>query len=260
MDGKLLRIVKGSNVKKLFTLAACAIAVSAALPAGNAWAGPAATGTVKIQWNITAVASLTLEGNYTNTGAGGSDNLTPLTVAGGGNCGAGGAGGAGNGSTALTLDFGAITPSASNPTVCVGLNAAEAQVNTNDTSGVTIQEALTTAPAQAGASICGVAIKSNAPVAWAGAGVSSSNYTAAKGTDTTDTTAANWSGSTCAGLQYSAATVNAQAIPAAATTVFNTSDNTTNPAFFGEDYAVIVPANAAKGADSGTVTYSVITN
>lgn len=246
-------------MKKLFTLAVGLVAISATLP--PAVASAATTGTVKIQWNVTAVASLTLQGNYTNTGAGGSDNLTPLTVPGGGNCAGGGAAGAGNGSTALTLDFGAITPSATNPTVCVGLNAAEAQINTNDTSGVTVQEALTTAPAQAGAAICGVAIKSNAPVAWASSGISSSNYTAAKGTDTTDTVAANWSGSTCAGLQYSATSVNAQAVPAAATTVFNTSDNTTNPAYFGEDYAVLLPANAAKtAADSGTVTYTIVTN
>lgn len=247
-------------MKKLLTLAAALVAISAALPAPASAA--AATGTVKIQWNVTAVASLTLQGNYTNTGAGGSDNLSPLTVPGGGNCAGGGAAGAGNGSTALTLDFGAITPSATNPTVCVGLNAAEAQINTNDTSGVVIQEQLTAAPAQAGAAICGIALKSNAPVAWAASGVSSSNYTAAKGTDTTDTVAANWSGATCAGLQYSAASVNAQAVPGgAATTVFNTSDNTTNPAYFGEDFAVVLPANAGKTAsDSGTVTYTVVTN
>lgn len=249
-------------MKKLLTLAVALTAISAALPAAPASAAAAATGTVKIQWNVTAVASLTLEGNYTNTGAGGSDNLTPLTVPGAGNCAGGGAAGAGNGTQALTLDFGAITPSATTPTVCVGLNAAEAQINTNDTSGVTIQEQLTTAPAQAGAAICGIAIKSNAPVAWAAAGVSSSNYTAAKGTDTTDTTAASWSGTTCAGLQYSGASVNAQAVPGgAATTVFDTSDNTTNPSYFGEDFAVVLPANAGKTAsDSGTVTYTVVTN
>ncbi len=249
-------------MKKLLTLATALVAISACLPA-PASAAAAATGTVKIQWNISAVATMVLEGNYNNAGAGGSDNLAPLTVPGGGTCNVSpGAGGAGNGTQALTLDFGGITPSASAPTVCVGLNAAEAQINTNDTSGVVVQEQLTAAPAQAGAAICGIAIKSNAPVAWAAAGVSSSNYTAAKATDTTDTTAANWSGATCAGLQYGGSGVNAQTVPGgAATTVFDTSDNTTNPAYFGEDYAVVLPANAGKTAnDSGTVTYTVVTN
>ncbi|MGZ3498900.1 MAG: hypothetical protein ACXWNK_11400 [Vulcanimicrobiaceae bacterium] len=242
-------------MKKLLTMAALAATVAAAtLPA-------AAANTVTIKWNVAAIASLTLNGNYTNAGAGQAAALAPLTVAngGGGNCAGGGAGIVGNGTTALTLDYGAITPDATKVTGCVGLNAAEAVVNTNDTLGVQVQEALTTAPALAGVAICGVAIKNNAPAAWSAVGQTSANFTAAKATDTADTVAGNWAGATCAGLTYSAATVNAAALAAAATVV-NTSDNTTNPFYQGQDYAVLIPANASKGADQGVVTYTLITN
>lgn len=263
-DGYGLRIVKGYIVKKIISLAGAAAMLAFLLPtAPAAAAGSTATGTVTIKWNVTYLLTLTLEGDYTN--AGGNDSqagpMAPLTVPGGGTCAGGGAAVSGGNTAALTLDYGAITPSAANPTVCVGLNAAEAEVSTNDGSGVTIKESLSTAPAQAGAAICGIALESNAPVAWAASGVSSSNYTAAKATDTTDTVAANWSGTTCAGLKYSGATVNAQSVPAASTAVFETSDDTTNPANFGEDFAVLLPANAsATAGDQGVVTYTVTTN
>ncbi|HZT11336.1 MAG TPA: hypothetical protein VFA29_00900 [Candidatus Baltobacteraceae bacterium] len=243
--------------KLLIAAAALATMASATLPA--AAAPPSAT--VKIQWNIASTASIVMQGNYTNTGTGGSDNLSPLVDnnGGSGTCAGGGAGGAGNGTQALTLDFGAITPDPSQVTGCIGLNAAEAQINTNDTNGVKVQEALTTAPGNAGVSICGIAVENNGPVAWAASSTSSSNYTAAKATDTADATGKTWAGSTCAGLTYNGVGVNAVAEAAAAATTFWTSDNTTNPSYFGEDYAVLIPANAPKVAsDSGTITYTVL--
>lgn len=251
-----LRIVKGPNVKKLLSLAAFAAIVSTTM------APAMAANTVTIKWNVTAIASLILEGNYTNTGAGGATAIAPLTIANGGagNCGPAGAAPVGNGSTALTMDFGSITPDATKVTGCVGLNTAEAQVNTNDTLGVAVQEQLSTAPTLAGVSICGVAIKTNAPTAWSATGVSSSTFTAAGATDTADTIAANWAGTTCAGLTYSALTVNAGAEVAAATTIMKTSDNTLNPFYQGEDYAVLLPANASKGADQAVITYTLLTN
>lgn len=251
----ILRIVKGPNVKKLLSLAAFAGIVATTM------APAMAANTVTIKWNVSAIASLILEGNYTNTGAGGAAAIAPLTIAnaGSGNCGGTGAAPVGNGSTALTMDFGTITPDAAKVTGCVGLNTAEAQVNTNDTAGVRVQEQLTTAPTLAGVSICGIQIKTNAPTAWSAAGISSSTFTAAGATDTTDTVAANWAGTTCAGLTYSAASVNAAAL-GAATTIVNTSDNTLNPFYQGEDYAVLIPANASKGADQAVVTYTLLTN
>ncbi len=221
-----------------------------------------AANTVTIKWNVQAIASLILEGNYSNTGTGGSDNLSPLVVTNGGSgaCAGGGATGAGNGTTALTLDYGNITPDQTKVTGCVGLNAAEAQVNTNDTIGVQLQEQLTTASAN-GASICGILIKGNASAAWSAVGQTSANFAVGAATDTTDTVAANWAGATCGALTYSAASVNATAVPAgAATSIVNTNNNTTNPIYVGEDYAVLIPANATKGADSAVVTYTMITN
>lgn len=252
-------------MKKLLTAAAAlAMICAATLPATLPASATSVTGTVKIQWNVTALLSMSLEGNYTNTGAGGVDNMTPLLIANGGTgnaCGGGGTGGAGNGTSALTLDFGAITPSATVVTGCVGLNAAEAQISTNDAIGVQVQEALTTAPAQAGASICGVAIQGNKPVAWSATGVSSATFTAAAATDTTDTTATSWAGTTCTGLTYGGTSVNAAALTSTVGTMAETNNDTTNPIYVGEDYAVLLPANASKtAADSGTVTYTVLAN
>lgn len=249
------------NVKKLLSAAAMLTCVAAlTLPAS----ATSTTGTVTVKWNVTALLSLQFQGNYTNTGTSGATlDPTPLVGlnGGAGACGGGGTGGGGASSTALTLDFGAITPDAVNPTDCLVLNAAEAVVNTNDANGVLISEALTTAPTGAGISICGATVKSNAPVAWvgAGAGVSTSNYTAAKATDTTTT--GTISGTTCAGMKYGTTSMNAQAIVAAGANAFKSSDDATNPAYYGQDIAVIVPANAASSAgDSAVITYTVTGN
>jgi len=248
-------------VKKLLTLAAIAISIAAsALPA-------AAANTVTIKWNVTAIASLTFQGNYTNTGTSGSLNpaaasLIPILNGGSGACGAGGSNGAGAGTNALTLDFGQITPDAAQATICMLLNGAEAVVNTNDTNGVTLSVQQTTAPAQAGAAICYVPISGNAPVAG-GSSVSTSTLSAAKAQDTTDTTPASWTDATgaCSGLKYSGSPIAGAAAFGASTTLLKSTDNTTNPAYFGADLGVLVPANASKTAgDSAVITYTVATN
>ncbi len=262
MDGTNLRIVKGPKVKKLLSLAVIASCVTAtALPA-------AAANTVTIKWNVTAIASVTFQGNYTNTGTSGALNpaaaslIGPIETGSTGSCGAGGSNGAGAGTNALTLDFGAITPDAAGATICMLLNGAEAVVNTNDNAGVTVAVQQTTAPAQAGAAICYVPISGNAPVAG-GATVSSSTLTPAKAMDTTDVTAGSWSDGTnaCNGLKYSGAAIAGAAAFGAVTTLLKTSDNTQNPAYFGTDLGVLMPANANKTAgDSAVVTYTVTTN
>ncbi|HEV3155166.1 MAG TPA: hypothetical protein VGZ02_15260 [Candidatus Baltobacteraceae bacterium] len=249
-------------MKKLTSLAVIALCMAAsALPA-------AAANTVTIKWNVTAIASVTFQGNYTNTGTSGSLNPTAATLIGPietgstGSCGAGGTNGAGGGTNALTLDFGAISPDSSTATFCMLLNGAEAVVNTNDTNGVTVAVQQTTAPAQAGAAICYVPISGNAPIAG-GSTVSSSTLTAAKATDTTDATAGNWSDTTsaCNGLKYSGVAITGAAAFGASTNLLKTSDNTTNPAYFGADLGVMMPANASKTAgDSAVVTYTVTTN
>lgn len=250
-------------MKKLLPVAALACGLGAStLPAAAA-----TTGTVTVKWNVTAIASLTLQGNYTNTGTSGALNptaasLIPILNGGSGSCGAGGTAGAGAGTTALTLDFGAITPDASKATICMLLNGAEAAVNTNDTAGVTVAVSQTTAPTQAGAAVCYVPISNNAPVAG-GSSVSTANLSAAKAVDTTDATAASWTDTagTCAGLTYSGTAITGAAAFGASTTLLKSTDNTTNPAYFGADYGVLIPANASKTAgDQGVITYTVTTN
>jgi len=255
--------VKGPNVKKLLSLAVIVSSIAlTALPA-------AAANTVTIKWNVTAIASMTFQGNYTNTGTSGALNPTAATLIGPivtgstGSCGAGGSAGAGAGTNALTLDFGAISPDSANATLCMLLNGAEAVVNTNDNLGVTVSVQQTTAPAQAGAAICYVPIQNNAPVAG-GASEPTANLAAGKATDTTDTTAANWSATTaggCSSMKYSGVAIPGAAAFGANTTLLKSSDNTTNPAYFGADLGVLVPANASKTAgDQAVITYTVATN
>ena len=258
---RILRIVKGLNVKKLISSAVVALCVAAsALPA-------AAANTVTIKWNVSAIASVVFQGNYSNTGTSGALNpaaasLISILNGGSGACGAGGSTGAGGGTNALTLDYGQITPDAAQATICMLLNGAEAVVNTNDTLGVTVAVQQTTAPAQAGAAICYVPLSGNAPIAG-GSTVSSSTLTAAKAQDTTDPTPGNWTDTTgaCSGLKYSGTAITGAAAFGAATNLLKTSDNTTNPAYFGADMGVLVPANASKTAgDSSVITYTVTTN
>lgn len=260
---RILRIVKGLKVKKLISaavMASCVLAMSLPASAGST------TGTVKIGWNVTALLSVTFQGNYTATGTSGSLTPTPVTGANGGSGSCAGGGGSsgtttgGTGTAALVLDFGAITPDSANATACLVPNTAEAVVNTNDSLGVTIAEALTTAPANASVAICGNAIKAHAPVTFATAATASSSSNWAVGTATDTTSSGALSGTTCAGLKQTA-TLNMTAITAASQNTFKTNDDTTNPAYFGSDMALVIPANAAQTAgDAGTITYTVTAN
>ncbi len=102
----------------------------------------------------------------------------------------------------------------------------------------------------------------HSPVAG-GSTVSSANLTAAKAVDTADTTAANWSDATgaCSGLKYSGVAIPGANAFGASTTLLATNNNTQNPAYFGADLGVLVPANANKTAgDNAVITYTVTTN
>jgi hypothetical protein len=249
-------------VKKLIPIAALASCFAAmTLPAG----ATTATGTVKIGWNVTALLSVTFQGNYTAAGASGSLTPTPVTGNNGGLGTCNGAGGStgtttgGAGTNALVLDFGAITPDATHATDCLVLNTDEAVVNTNDTLGVTVAEALTTAPSNASVLLCGNAVKNHAPVTFATAATASSSTNWGVGTATDTTSTGTLAGTTCAGLTETA-TLNMTTIGASQNT-FKTNDDTTNPAYFGSDLALIIPANAAQTAgDAGTITYTVTAN
>lgn len=267
-------------MKKLLTTAALVASVAAmSLPATAATT--TASGTVIVDWNVSTLLTMALAGNYTNTGASGAANLTPsaLNAAGGaGNCTGGGTNGTvanGNAATpSITLDFGAIQPDLTHVVGCWATNAAEAQISTNDSSGVILQEDVTTA-ATHGAVICASLVKGNKPVAMQSAGVSTgvsaSAWTAAGAMDTAETGTWSLSANTqlCGNVANSAnaavdstkLNVNATAITPATTssadTVMATNDDALSTIYVGEDYAVLLPANATKGADTATVTYTV---
>lgn len=273
----ILRIVKGPNVKKLLVTAAMIASVAAmSLPAS----ATNASGTVTVKWNVTTLLTMSLYGNYSVSGAtlasGASGDLTNIGAAnaagGAGSCGGGGTGGNTTGPN-ITIDFGNITPDLTHVVGCVALNAAAAGISTNDTAGVVLQEDVTTSSAN-GAVLCGVLLQANKPATWGTTGVSSATYSNTTATDTTDTTLTSFglsaNSQTCSNLQYgglslkaAAINVNATAlsqspINLAAADVVTATNNDTNPTFYvGEDYAVLLPANATKGADSAVVTYTV---
>ena len=255
-------------MKKLLSLAALAACVAAtALPAAAAPAG-----TVTIDWNINETASVVFHGNYTIAGADGSLNPTPATVnqAGGSDtCSGGGTNGAGAASSAITLDFGNITPSAKSG-VCFVLDAVEGAVTTTDGSGVNEQvEASAALPA--GYSVCMIPVSNTKAIAAGTTGIATAtNLTAAGAFDNTasDTTMTNWSfgaGGACSNLTNTAnATASALNLTTAYQTLEGSSDNNSGSAFYlGSDIGLIVPANAAKIATppaSIVINYQYIFN
>jgi hypothetical protein len=226
--------------------------------------------TMTMKWNNTYSISAAFQGNYSSTGSSGTlspagSSFIPIKNGGAGSCNGGGgttgitAGGAGT--TALTMDFGNVTPDTTNTTICVLLNAVEVAVNTTDPAGATVLVQMTASPV-ALESLCYVPISNYAPVAI-GSGVASGNLTAAKAQDTTDTTSSFWTDPTkvCNGLTYNGAAVaGATAFSTTQTNFLKSTDSTTNPAYFGADYALVIPAAAAGVNDSATITYTITTN
>lgn len=258
-------------MKKLISLAATATIVAAtALPA------MASSPTVTIQWNVAKTATMNLYENYSNTGT----TSTTLSVGseatygalltgqngGSGSC-AGTGGSITESTTAGILNLGTVTPDAAQPTDCVFLNGAEAAINSNDATGVTLEEGISV-PTNNTTTVCGVAVVSGAYGAWQSAGVAGSTLTAAHAYDSADTTNdTGWTGATCAGLKYSGTLVSAQGTvgsTALANTVVFLKTNDSNGGttmYAGEDFAVIFPAYASSTAgDSSTVTYTLLTN
>lgn len=237
--------MKGPNVKKLISLAAlAAIAGATALPAG---AAVTQTGNVTVKWNVTVTAAIALNTNYSATGAQGLGAPTLLKST-------GPAGTASEACTAAasevaaTVNFNQITPDpalASN-TDCLYKNAVDAQVTTNS-SNWTLGE-YATAALPAGATLCAYPNNfASFPVTIAAAGTAPATQSA-RATYADNTT--------CAGA--------AAVLPAAATSTNIVTSSaqpfTATPAHIGEDLALLLTPAAATGAQTVTVTYSLVAN
>jgi hypothetical protein len=239
-----LRIVKGPNVKKLLSLAAVAACVAAtALPAGAV----TQTGSVTVKWNVTVTAALALNTNYSATGAQGLGAPTILkssTPSGQ----ASEACTAAASEVAATVNFNQITPDpalASN-TDCLYKNAVDAQVTTNS-SNWTLGE-YATAALPAGATLCAYPNNfASFPVTIAAAGTAPAT-TSARGAYADNTTCA------AGGLTIPAAASSTNLVTSAA------QPFTASPAHIGEDMGLLLSPAAATGAQTVTVTYSLVAN
>lgn len=269
-------------MKKLISAAATAALVAAmGLPA------MAASPTVTIQWNVAKTATMNLYENYNNAGA----TSTTMQIGGvssgygglftGNNGGSGNCGGTGSSITESTtagiLNIGQVTPDAVKETDCVFLNGAEAVVNSNDSTGVTLTEAIA-APATAGTVVCGDLVTGGKGAAWMSAKVAGSTLTAANAYDSNASDATNatgWTGSTCAALTSggtgtaagafqgtSTTGVSGSNTALAATTFAQTSDSASGAnMYIGEDFAVLFPPYATYTAsDSSVITYTLTAN
>lgn len=240
----VLRIVKGPNVKKLLSLAAfAAIVGAAALPAGAV----TQTGSVTVKWNITVTAALALNTNYSATGAQGLGAPTILKST-------GPAGSASESCTAAasevaaTVNFNQITPDstlASN-TDCLYKNAVDAQVTTN--SGNWTLGEYATAALPTGATLCAYPNNfASFPLTIAAAGTAPATQSAR---------AAYADNAACAaGSLLLPAAANSTNLVTSAAQAF-----TAAPAHIGEDMALLLTPAAATGAQTVTVTYSLIAN
>lgn len=123
------------------------LASAAAMSSPALAVGTPQYGSVKLQWNVSTALTAVIHTNYTATFTSAGTSPTLLSSGTGGACTATGV------STDLTIDFGTITPSLSNPVACLYKNSVEASVTDNDANGVLVYQALDAA-LPAGLNLC----------------------------------------------------------------------------------------------------------
>jgi hypothetical protein len=249
-----LRIVKGSNVKKLLSLLSLAALLLPAMQASAAttFSSP----TVQVNWNTTASGNITLYADYATgttpcgTEATGCGTPAVLTAAGAGSgtCTAapggptGGTTGGAAGS-ATGVFFGNISPDLNNNnTECYYKDAVDAVISTNDAAGYSVTEQITGSTNAAGIWLC------YAP-----------NGTLPTAAVTGSSVATAPTGFTATGAIAACPTGMAQ-IPSASAVTAVSKTTTISNGHVGEDYALIVPALAPAGASQFVVTYNFIGN
>jgi hypothetical protein len=240
MDGNILRIVKGPNVKKLIPLAALAAIVGAtALPAGAV----TQTAPVTVKWNVSVTANLTLATNYDAAGA---QQLTaPSVLLSSGPGGASEACTAPASEVAATVNFGTITPDSglSKNTDCLYKNAVNAKVTTNSVSWSLGEYEAAALPA--GATLCAYPNGFASFPATVSGAASATQSARATYTDNTS----------CAAAAVTLGTTASSNNVATSTTQY-----TATAANIGQDMALLLTPAAATGAQTVQVTFSLLAN
>lgn len=235
-------------MKKLISLAAlAAMACATALPAGAV----TQTGSVTVKWNVSVSASLALATDYGATGAQGGNGVPAILLS----TGPGGTGEACTGPAAApsagpppVVDFGTITPDSglAKNTNCLYKNAVDAQVTTNSSSWSLGEYEAAALPT--GATLCAYPNNfASFPVSIAAAGTAPATQSA-RATYTDNTSCA----ASAATLGTTASSVNLVSASA--------QSFTTSPAHIGEDMALLLTPAASTGAQTVTVTYSLVAN
>jgi hypothetical protein len=240
MDGSSRNGERTMNVKRILSLATCAAFAILATPAANA--STTATGTITVKWNTQAIGSVTMVTDYNATGQSGFTSSTVPTIytqQNGGTTGACTAAGAGVPVNATTADFSNVTPDAVDTTDCLYKNGANALVVTSDTSGYSV--AISAVGIPASALLC---LLPNGAYANNGAVTVSARGAGVAGI----TSAATCTGAPGNGYNMAG---SANLISTAASTAG------TN---LGGDINLALAANAASGAQSITVTYTMTMN
>lgn len=230
------------NLKKALVLASIAALALPALPANAA-----TTGTIQVKWNTQAVGTLALHTQYDGAPVGQhkatAETIYAATNGGAGTC------QASDTSPDLTVNFGNVTPDSANVTDCLEINAVNAIVATNDTTGWNVSEAVTAglAPA-ANYSMCAYPNGSASwPFANAAAMAATASARAAAVTAATIGTCSG-GGQLLNGTSFQMNTTNTNAFTAA------------SPANIGEDLELLIGAAAPLGAQTETVTFTLTLN
>ncbi len=231
------------KIKKLAVLAAIA---TLTLPAVPAFAVTTQTGTVTVKWNTQAIATITLNTDYTAAGAQGATVPTFLTNQNGGATGA--CGGTAAAESPGVVNFFNVTPDSTKFTDCLYENAVNAQVVTNSTNWA-VSEAATAGLPAANYSLC----------ALPNGGGGTFPFTVAAALPATQTARAAApaivSNATCP-----AGDVDVNAAGGNLITGESTAFSSAAPANIGEDLELVIAPNAPTGAQSVTVTYTLTAN
>lgn len=217
-------------MKKYVAIATVAILCGAALPAGAV----TKTGTVTVQWNTAVAATLGLATNYDATGAQQLTAPAILTNANGGS-GACTANGAGS-EAAATVNFGAITPDFAQTTGCLYKNGVNALVKTNSTSW-NMTEALSSVVT--GSTMCAMGNGQTFPFPATGALPATQTARAAAPATTT-------------------CPAGSLALTASAATAITSTTAYPGGANIGQDMLLLLGTSSATGAQTVTLTYTVI--
>ncbi len=234
-------------IKKLIALSTLA---AIAAGAGPALAATTKTGTVTVQWNTQAIASLTLHTDYNASGTfnGGTQAGQILT---GTNGGTGACTAVDPTNTDLTVNFGTPSPDGTNVTNCLYKSAVNAIISTNSTSwGLT--EQATAGYTAANGTLCAFGNSVAFPLSGAQAGLTTA-HVSARASAVAITTASDAACTTAGGTPISATMAT---LANAVTTAFTSA----SPANIGEDVELSLPAQAPTGTTTVTETYTLTAN